>query len=643
MGNKKKKACNGAKKYAFGLENAIGVAGYAAPIIGQVGGDDAGSFLGEAVGGASTGMAIGSALGPMGAGIGAAAGGLLGGVKNLFSSGSRRRAARRAEQKRKANNQRMLDSKSFEHQMARSEEMAMAYEEDNPIIPTFQFGTEGKSMVNHNEIVQFPNGKSKRVVDNSGLVDNVAINLPDNSSVFSDDIFMPDGKSVAHHAAKQTKILDKKYTSGSKFSRQSKELNDSNAKKRLEELKLYQKQYRESNNIPTGGKFKYGTENPGLGRMISRAKTSRVPVLNPNFANMPENLIFDPSNPTKFVGDMLNVPLSTTNTTQPKASESFPVAPKRAQIPMFVQSGQQITTPTSTQAIESPVSVVASKPTTVKTPRKSPTVAAPTSRNIPQSLSQEDIDNTFRVDGISAPSITANTIIPTGARNIKQSITSGLGKDKGEDKKVDIPGILSSSQEFLADYMSLAPYRFNSKMGNREEDLVTPEYNPFSSTITNALRARRISDTASMEANRRGKSIQRHNARNITGSGQSAAYGLASDVMMDRQLQDILQQNQQINNSYVSEYANALMGLGNTMASANAEARDINARNKAATNAFKGAAATNLADFYQNKAAMSGKKSTNAAKLEAIRPLLEEALPKEKLEDLYKILGRHGK
>lgn len=632
----RKSANKNTPRYAFGVENALSMAGFAAPLAGS---NDITNIAGGAIGGATAGMS----LGPIGASIG----GLVGGVAGIFKSRSQKRAEESRKRMQKEATQRAIDVRAFQHNLGRSEEMAMEFEADNPIVPTFKYGTEGNAQVNNNEVIQYPNGRMKQVQDNSGIVDNVSTVLPNDTSVFSDDIIMKDGKSIAAHAKKYQLIKDKKYASNSKFAQQSKKLNDAHADKNLERLKMHQSSYREANNIPTGGSYQYGTEAPGLGRMASRLKSRDASWRDAGRVNVPIGTDLNQIYKDIFAVPGLNNSSSPKSNILPEVSVTAPrISKKSGPIDLYLPADAPIYNSNIPNAIPNqsigdiqplmPTQTTASKK--VLSRGGSPKTVAPIQQVAADPNSIAPLRQGVPQMNASAP-VSINGIIPQSTSDIPTAGVTKSLKSDGNKEPLNFGSILNAGQSLLTDHLSLAPYRYNKEKGNEVAETVVPEYNRYGSTINKAMRSRRINDTAAMEMNRRQKSIQRSNASKISGSGQGAAYGLAGDVILDRQQQDVLQQNQQVNNAYVGEYANTLMNLGGQMAQANTYAEDANARNRAARDSHRAAAAEGLSGFAQNKMQMLNKSRNNKAKLAALTPLLKEGLSKRDIDELLKYLN----
>lgn len=219
--------------HAFGLEAFSQVAGSAIPMIAGMAGEN--DFT-NSLSSVATGAAQGAAFGP----IGIAAGGALGAVSSIFSNRQRRLQKRR--QREAVEKQDILRTQS--NLNAVSNEMATDFELKNPIVPTFNYGGTTYSnlaYVDDNEIIQYPNGDTKKVVDKSGKTDNVLTKLPNNTTVFSDAMNVPGTqRTYAEQAEKLTKIQDRKYKNQDRFARTSKELNDKFVDKEMNKLKMNQ-------------------------------------------------------------------------------------------------------------------------------------------------------------------------------------------------------------------------------------------------------------------------------------------------------------------------------------------------------------------------------------------------------------------
>lgn len=681
MSNKKiiikKHTRNNTPKYAFGLENALGLSGMAMPMLGKSAEESAaGGFLSGAAGGAS----MGAALGPWGA----AAGGVIGGVTGIFSAGKKRRARQRLEKKQAEDKQRVIDVRAFQNQMAMNNEEAIDFEMSNPIIPTFKNGVEGyngKAFVNNKEMIQYPNGKSKSVIDNSGKVDNVLTNLPAGSSVFSDDLKTKDGKTFAEKAKQLESIRNKGYKNRDPFALQSQELNNAYVDSELEKLKQEQAMARNTNNGKTIPKYKLGTEgkrrlpgsaNPqgdwqsfqypnvfdtglGLGYVAPEVEVSAIaPSKSPGLLSRDANLA---NNQFGAISAGINSVRSNMNT--PKPTQGRPAGSADPQgrwedfqypnvFPTydFGNTTQAVQPTMGPEAIQN---VITEQQNIV--PVEQPVPATKSKRSVSYSKSSKVApiapvtgDRNFapiertQFAPMVTPKMNASVSVPK-SDNVTEDVKALMGnpsKPRKEAPNFNFSKGLNSAAEVLTDYLSLSPYRYNVSEGNKDYDIVTPQSNVYEPTINNKLRARRISMTPIMERAQKNRSIGRYNAQNMTGSGQNMAYNLAANAMYDRTQIDALQQAQHMNNQYVSEYAQVMAGLGAQQAQYNTYAEDMTARNKATRDAYRSTAASQLGQFAQNKMQMINKNNKNKGLLEALKPLLKEGYDQATLN---RILG----
>lgn len=280
--------------YAFGLES---IAGAAVPLLSNFGGQ---SDVASGLGGIASGILGGSSLGP--------AGMLVGGGLGLYNA---LKASEAKKYQIKRGQEAVVRQKTIRNQAnlnAVSNEMASDFELKNPVIPTFKYGgtTNNLAYVDDSEIIQYPNGDTKKVKDNSGKTDNVLTKLPNDTTIFSDSLNVPGTRrTFAEEAEKLSKISDRKYKNNDKFSRTSRELNDKYVDKQMNKLKINQFMRKnmmgKKSNTASVPEYALGKEgdinwltswaqqNPDPGNITPPSFSSKVPKI-PSMATNPINM-----------------------------------------------------------------------------------------------------------------------------------------------------------------------------------------------------------------------------------------------------------------------------------------------------------------------------------------------------------------
>lgn len=232
--------------------------------------------------------------------------------------------------------------------------------------------------------------------------------------------------------------------------------------------------------------------------------------------------------------------------------------------------------------------------------------------------------------------------------NVRQPLTRPAGLDTYFENAFSVPtesntlstgngnSLTNRVQNVLTDYLSLSPYRYNVSEGNKPYEIVPTTTNPNAGAINRAMRARRISMEPQRQALNRQRAISRYNVRDMAGTGQNMAYNLASEVMLNRQEADLINQQQQLNNQYSAEYANTMNDLGKQWVNSTMYAEDATARNKAARDAYKATASTQLGQWAQNRALMNNQASRDAGLLSALAPYLKEGYDSNTLQNILK-------
>jgi hypothetical protein len=208
----------------------------------------------SALTGAASGAAAGATFGPVGAVVGGVVGGAAG-----FIGGN---AAKNKQQKAL---QLYRNQQQIGYGKAQAALMQQEFYGNNPIGNTYaNGGTTGNQMawVNHDEIIQYPNGDTKQVKSKTKQTDDVLTSLPYGTNIFGGLNF--GGKSFAEYATKVHKNNKKAEKDGGRYAKNSIKLND----RRLREVAKLQedRKTRETGKTVRNGYYTgvtdLGKENP---------------------------------------------------------------------------------------------------------------------------------------------------------------------------------------------------------------------------------------------------------------------------------------------------------------------------------------------------------------------------------------------
>lgn len=198
---------------------------------------------------------------------------------------------------------------------------------------------------------------------------------------------------------------------------------------------------------------------------------------------------------------------------------------------------------------------------------------------------------------------TASTSTPTRRRKATSASTNTGLIDEG---KPELP--FNKVGSALSGIASLAPIMSNLFTGRPET--VDAVYNPYATSITNAMRRRRYDINPAIEDLNRNRATSNYNASQInTNTGANLAYRLQSAVNTDRAIASLRSQESNVNNQYLGDYANTMNSLGQQWVNATNIANEANAQNRATTRNIRRAGLSQLSQWAQNRELMRNQKA----------------------------------
>ena len=160
----------------------------------------------------------------------------------------------------------------------------------------------------------------------------------------------------------------------------------------------------------------------------------------------------------------------------------------------------------------------------------------------------------------------------------------------------------------LSGIASLTPIMSNLFTGRPET--VDAVYNPYATSISNAMRRRRYDISPAIEDLNRNRATSNYNASQInTSTGANLAYRLQSAVNTDRAIASLRSQESNVNNQYLGDYANTMNSLGQQWVNATNMANEANAQNRATARNIRRTGLSQLSQWAQNRELMRNQKA----------------------------------
>lgn len=193
----------------------------------------------------------------------------------------------------------------------------------------------------------------------------------------------------------------------------------------------------------------------------------------------------------------------------------------------------------------------------------------------------------------------------------------------------------------LSGIASLTPIMSNLFTGRPET--VDAVYNPYATSISNAMRRRRYDISPAIEDLNRNRATSNYNASQInTSTGANLAYRLQSAVNTDRAIASLRSQESNVNNQYLGDYANTMNSLGQQWVNATNMANEANAQNRATARNIRRAGLSQLSQWAQNRELMSNQEARDNAMLAMFAPFLQSGYTADTIRQFNKWLRKGG-
>lgn len=421
--------------------------------------------------------------------------------------------------------------------------------------------------VDDGELIQTPDGSISKVPENNKPTDSNLVSLPEGSRVLSDKLKVP-GRKETFAQLGEKMMAKKKSKYNDRFAENAAKLNEMNNNMIHDQLFAMQESVKQSKGIKPKTKqiqaAALGDEiKPGLGDRIVDA------IYNPN-RKWGAGVQWGTGN-----NQWYHVPVNPNNTqptsTTATVSTSTPTRRRKA-----------TSTSTNTGLIDE------GKP---ELPFTWYGTVNPLKPKHPELLTATNDEMAGLGDALTSQADKVTTLPKSNAYN----------KPEPENNKFNWGSALSG-------IASLTPIMSNLFTGRPET--VDAVYNPYATSISNAMRRRRYDISPAIEDLNRNRATSNYNAGQInTSTGANLAYRLQSAVNTDRAIASLRSQESNVNNQYLGDYANTMNSLGQQWVNATNMANEANAQNRATARNIRRTGLSQLSQWAQNRELMRNQKA----------------------------------
>lgn len=454
--------------------------------------------------------------------------------------------------------------------------------------------------VDDGELIQTPDGSISKVPENNKPTDSNLVSLPEGSRVLSDKLKVP-GRKETFAQLGEKMMAKKKSKYNDRFAENAAKLNEMNNNMIHDQLFAMQESVKQSKGIKPKTKqiqaAALGDEiKPGLGDRIVDA------IYNPN-RKWGAGVQWGTGN-----NQWCHVPVNPNNTqptsTTATVSTSTPTRRRKA-----------TSTSTNTGLIDE------GKP---ELPFTWYGTVNPLKPKHPELLTATNDEMAGLGDALTSQADKVTTLPKSNAYN----------KPEPENNKFNWGSALSG-------IASLTPIMSNLFTGRPET--VDAVYNPYATSISNAMRRRRYDISPAIEDLNRNRATSNYNASQInTSTGANLAYRLQSAVNTDRAIASLRSQESNVNNQYLGDYANTMNSLGQQWVNATNMANEANAQNRATARNIRRAGLSQLSQWAQNRELMSNQEARDNAMLAMFAPFLQSGYTADTIRQFNKWLRKGG-
>lgn len=421
--------------------------------------------------------------------------------------------------------------------------------------------------VDDGELIQTPDGSISKVPENNNPTDSNLVSLPEGSRVLSDKLKVP-GRKETFAQLGEKMMAKKKSKYNDRFAENAAKLNEMNNNMIHDQLFAMQESVKQSKGIKPKTKqiqaAALGDEiKPGLGDRIVDA------IYNPN-RKWGASVQWGTGN-----NQWYHVPVNPSNTQT--ASTTTPTSVSSTSV-----KRHRTTPSTSTGLIDE------GKP---ELPFTWYDTVNPLKPKHPELLTATNSEMAGLGDALTSQADKVTTLPKSNA----------YSKPEPDNNKFNWGSALSG-------IASLTPVMSNLFTGRPET--VDAVYNPYATSISNAMRRRRYDISPAIEDLNRNRATSNYNASQInTSAGANLAYRLQSAVNTDRAIASLRSQESNVNNQYLGDYANTMNSLGQQWVNATNMANEANAQNRATARNIRRAGLSQLSQWAQNRELMRNQKA----------------------------------
>lgn len=421
--------------------------------------------------------------------------------------------------------------------------------------------------VDDGELIQTPDGSISKVPENNNPTDSNLVSLPEGSRVLSDKLKVP-GRKETFAQLGEKMMAKKKSKYNDRFAENAAKLNEMNNNMIHDQLFAMQESVKQSKGIKPKTKqiqaAALGDEiKPGLGDRIVDA------IYNPN-RKWGASVQWGTGN-----NQWYHVPVNPSNTQT--ASTTTPTSVSSTSV-----KRHRTTPSTSTGLIDE------GKP---ELPFTWYGTVNPLKPKHPELLTATNSEMAGLGDALTSQADKVTTLPKSNA----------YSKPEPDNNKFNWGSALSG-------IASLTPVMSNLFTGRPET--VDAVYNPYATSISNAMRRRRYDISPAIEDLNRNRATSNYNASQInTSAGANLAYRLQSAVNTDRAIASLRSQESNVNNQYLGDYANTMNSLGQQWVNATNMANEANAQNRATARNIRRAGLSQLSQWAQNRELMLNQKA----------------------------------
>lgn len=166
-------------------------------------------------------------------------------------------------------------------------------------------------------------------------------------------------------------------------------------------------------------------------------------------------------------------------------------------------------------------------------------------------------------------------------------------------------------------------------------EVETPSYNPYQGQVLRNLANRRYNINPALQANNNSRAVANYNASRVspnTGADLALRSQLATSQYGANA--DIYAQQQNVNNQYAADLANAQYTLGNSIATERARVNEINAQNRAAQRNIRRTGIGQISETLQGMGRDRKLNASNDLQFAALLPYLQQGLSSDIINNI---------